>query len=1029
MPLAHFHRLQIDAGVDYLLTEFYLLPNENDAIEALRFVAEQKTLPVEAAQYETLPRTYSEERFQRVKDKLAALHQMMQNRQPQNGMYPPYPGASHLEFGIFNLTSDMRGGEVMAEEVRDYLREKFQAIIWTLEILRPVLLPHLNVWKQKNHPEYVSALTEWIKKIENTAEEEMPEKMQQIVRSRGILLINIKAKLREKYPAITDEHIENIIKNILALPYAVIGKLDQHAAALRAIFLLKPIPGNNVYCAVHLNVLKKMRRNSSSPALSDAVLKSFVAAERVYTFLYFNQKTLPSSFGELTAAEIRSECVNYFKQLLEMPVEEMQPLSDETIKKLKLFYKKALEEVAFFKDLFAVYFISDQKDEYFAKLLQMDLTENRFFLSDEAWVTHIMLSNASKEEQKSESAETAIDLTPYQINRLILHACFIHPNDWSPAFAFAFERVLKLLDPQKKEDALNQALKKSSYPEGFFLQLVWLLNVHKAYRNGNKQEISDVVSLQPVTYFPLFFYFPGGDELRRILSYSSVENRAQFLNKIKEHPFVAIEDFLTVLHALQPSERAVFLWEDCAETIPHLINSVDDLNKTLRALRSGEHEKFLEKYKDIVRKFVTTLDNFRNTVFLLDRSDYEIVRDFLLKTFPDLFPELRSGMKVTTTHPLGVQHLIIYVSPKEDKLPENIPTAEKFNHVFSLLVPEKRTDVYESLRGKENRLYLPNRDTAKQFYQVLEYLTPAQRIEVFNRTDYSKMFSEIQDFMYVFTLLPTEQQIKAWRYLDNPLDNPLDGSRWNVFKKLDDFDTVSAFSPVLRDKIDNLKRTYIDAYPFQTIEDFCRTVRGLNPNQYPEFFHRMLLLRLPELIHTPEDIFSLIVIIPNPYPYTYLQSVFSAIEEKILDLAQKNPEETVNAFVKKYSDLPSGHRINIMNFFEERLGKNHLTVQKIKIIDDFFYFSRTHKKAPIEQIRDWVDKYKWKGKRENPFRILLSTTPSPGMFQPPPLFTVEFFSKMVGDDPRDIKELLKIMHDGQEDKVVYPVQKWCPRNS
>lgn len=77
-----------------------------------------------------------------------------------------------------------------------------------------------------------------------------------------------------------------------------------------------------------------------------------------------------------------------------------------------------------------------------------------------------------------------IEITPYIVNRLFLHAILIKPEQWSDTFYQGFSSILEFVNKNFNEDSFSStSLKKDSYPEALLEQLNYLKNCYEVEKD------------------------------------------------------------------------------------------------------------------------------------------------------------------------------------------------------------------------------------------------------------------------------------------------------------------------------------------------------------------------------------------------------------------------------------------------------------------------------------------------------------------------------------------------------------------
>lgn len=214
------------------------------------------------------------------------------------------------------------------------------------------------------------------------------------------------------------------------------------------------------------------------------IINDFYLIYRAYTTLTQN-KFLLSVTGELDKFTILLDsCIAYFKAPTEtafpsLTTETRSAIAELTKTISKCKKEELVDEVGnFFARWYATAEEKPTSDRiHLYKLLCNDVTQSIITLDDK--VLDKFIPPVSSSESK-EVKEIHRDITPYQVNRIFLHAIITKPGNWSPKFAETIEQVLSFVKGLGGPTGAGVAgaLKRDSYPPQLIAQLDYLINTY-----------------------------------------------------------------------------------------------------------------------------------------------------------------------------------------------------------------------------------------------------------------------------------------------------------------------------------------------------------------------------------------------------------------------------------------------------------------------------------------------------------------------------------------------------------------------
>ncbi len=137
-------------------------------------------------------------------------------------------------------------------------------------------------------------------------------------------------------------------------------------------------------------------------------------------------------------------------------------------------FKKA-HNLGFIENFFGLWNSADHKTRYqlYSRLRH---EQDKIRLSDTALAQYIENNRAGQD----------LHITPYIINRILLHALSVSPRQWTPVFYACFSRILTFIRDRFRSEgnevanaSIADSLLQSSYPETLRAQLAFLDLVHR----------------------------------------------------------------------------------------------------------------------------------------------------------------------------------------------------------------------------------------------------------------------------------------------------------------------------------------------------------------------------------------------------------------------------------------------------------------------------------------------------------------------------------------------------------------------
>lgn len=507
----------IDSAVNSDLEMFHTIATE-DAINALKFILNTPMMDKTNTAYAKLPPEFCTEKFQNVQASIEILYRVMQNRQPQNKIRSHPKKGPEIYHGIFGLEAWLvKDYPVNAELVRDYLKKKLNLKILLLKFIDSVSEPYFQR-EDKQHEK--TLLVKWVS--ENKIE--MPETVKDLIK-----LFDIKAFIQEVDPSSLTES-DDLLKELLELPYP--QYLSRDIELVKTIWDISPIADENVDAYLHNTALSHIKEKIKSffSTNNASLFEFFVIAEKAYQILYRNKTLLIHHFERKQLTELENKIKDFFSH-----IEHLDSIEESTKKDLQLFIAQAntyLEEenISLIELIFSKYFttnVQEEKNILYKSLIELHCEHNKIIINDN-WLKELKSNTPDKK-----SNIPVLDY--YHVNRIILHACFIPKNQWSPLFYEFFSSCVNILNSTSVYNELSPQLQKTAYPQAFINQLITMLDKD----TERKEEQNDI--------FPLFY---SQDSLKLKVNYLSSKELSDLPDTQK---IELIENLLDAEEKIQPN--------------------------------------------------------------------------------------------------------------------------------------------------------------------------------------------------------------------------------------------------------------------------------------------------------------------------------------------------------------------------------------------------------------------------------------------------------------------------------------------
>ena len=162
------------------------------------------------------------------------------------------------------------------------------------------------------------------------------------------------------------------------------------------------------------------------------------------------------------------------------------------------------------------------------------MNQHPILLSDEA-----LRQWYEQSTTRNDDGSLSMDVSPYQINRILLHALLESPRAWTPLYTQVLQQVTEwLLKPEQSENSLEFITLRASYPENLLNNLLFIsliLNRSELADTELRESLLSMSSLQIRGSYDRLNYNPMQSLLIRILSKTNIENIEMIWTTISHH--------------------------------------------------------------------------------------------------------------------------------------------------------------------------------------------------------------------------------------------------------------------------------------------------------------------------------------------------------------------------------------------------------------------------------------------------------------------------------------------------------------
>lgn len=873
--LSDFHKQIIDLTVNPLLEQFHQIPAA-DAILALEYLCSVPMM-VDARTYPPLPALFQEDSFAPIKEQLERLHRIMSNRQPEKK--PKYSDDQifglETGFGIFGLVSRLsKGQKITSYAVRQYLVEQFELKISVIRNL-PVVSQLLQLGRTEKPGTFYQAFAAQVQ----NADGEAPNEMKDIVLADGVLEAILAEESeaanrgsRNRFREAREENslAEQIKQSLFALPSDV---FDSQLTATFEVF--RSIKQKFEQHSCYREAIQKLAQQIESPSFDqlEKSISSFNLVCKAHDLI--NQYRIvfnPRDAVEIEAVE--KLCTDYIAYINQRPDSEQTGLDESKLQQLNAFIEKTETHIkatphGWVSNAITTYLLpyadNKRKKEITAQLIGLTFVQNIILLTDQQIA-----------EQGAFNAEDAILNPNHFVTRVVLHASFVSPDDWTDAFYQTFKAILDALE---KRLAAKQ---KSIYPPIAFVQQLRFLNQVYIISRSAAEEKHPAVALinQPKSVFPLLYFPKTAAEFLITVSALPETQFIPVLRKTILHPSSSMkaENMGELLNALSPEKFELVLLKLKNELIA-LMDTPRNLGKLLKSLSHAKFDVIVEK----TQLFETLIKNPRALGEFLGQfshRQYEAISGcrYIRHKFQLIIVLDDVCQLINAAEQLDAIAYDPYITSKLNTL---LTTPEKLGQLLTCLIPNKFSPFLSLIEQKFKALVKTSEDMAKLLAPLSLEQTRYFLIDTRKRW-FKTCIRTIKDVqLLLIPLSPAQCQIVA---------------------------SVHEIKQILKIQID-------------TAEDLGKFLIPFSADQIRDISTSAgIALKLRTLIQTPEALGQLL----NSLTHEQANALFDSPSIKqVFNLLATAPDAVAqfqNQFPPNRADYASAHIVNMLEKFTNTLG-------------------------------------------------------------------------------------------------------------
>ncbi len=338
--------------------------------------------------------------------------------------------------------------------------------------------------------------------------------------------------------------------------------------------------------------------------------------------------------------ELIQECNNYYKNFIkenETPIEAKEVIPELTLSKIKEFnnsiVKSKQDSMSDKIENFFIHWFGAYPSEHNQHTKDWDTLRHLYsMLLEEAIQAKILLNDKVIQKFNETNIDmTFRDITPYEINRVFLHAIIQKPENWTPLFAITFQEVLTFVKNNfnQNNSGPELALKEKSYPPRLTGQLEYLQKRYSYLLSSreSKEEKGTAVLAQPIRPPEMILlpdHIQSAEEWFEVSTLLDNEKREVVYRVIRVslNPLLigyiqSVAHLSHVLNFIPETQYNAFLVEEkaCAK-VRSIIQSVIQLGAVLNFLPEADYKTILTALGD--EKIESIIQNVSQLCEILD---------------------------------------------------------------------------------------------------------------------------------------------------------------------------------------------------------------------------------------------------------------------------------------------------------------------------------------------------------------------------------------------------------------------------
>lgn len=399
-------------------------------------------------------------------------------------------------------------------------------------------------------------------------------------------------------------------------------------------------------------------------------------------------------------------------------------------------------------------------------------------MQEKYWVT-----NAFLEQQFSQMVDEKVDVTPYLINRVFLHAITVHPKQWTGLFFNYLSSTYDfVLGEMAKQNLLGHLLKQDSYPQDLLSQLKYLQEYYQFLQEETHSKPASIT-----TFIPMKDFIVCMDDFRFMMGRLLTTQHKTFINSLSNEDFQNIiknyEHFNYVIKLLSPTQTVAFIDSLSNTFLKNLIE-----NKTIFVSMINTH--LTDHQKD---NFINSLDNtfFEPLIKNIYDLDYviehlpETPRINFIKSLNNEFLKSLIGtvldLEKMTERLKGDQKIEFMNSLDNEFLKNNITNVPSLIIMVEILTRDQKTNLINSLDNEFLKNLICYGYQLPLLIKIISELQRSDFISSLSNEFLKKIIKSPLDFPLVINNLPETQKVNFIDFFINSMSEGFLNTFKNVY--------------------------------------------------------------------------------------------------------------------------------------------------------------------------------------------------------------------------------------------------------